>query len=107
MDTSLICTIAGPAISVIVSALKKIPLVKRYPKFVTFFISAVVGSFTSIHGAVAGISYADLIQCVLIQFSTAVATHEAVTNQVQKVIPLGVDNTTPSNPNDFNRPGSL
>lgn len=85
MDTSTICIVAGPIISIIVSALKRIPFVKRYPKSVAFFISAVAGTVTSLYGNVGGLSIADLTQCVIVQFSAAVATHEAITNQVQKI----------------------
>jgi hypothetical protein len=80
------CLLFGPMISFIVSGLKKIPLVKRWPKSATFFISSLVGAWTATHGSPTGIDYAAIVQCVLTQFSLAVATHESVTNQVQKVV---------------------
>lgn len=85
MEVSMICVAAGPIISIIVSALKRIPFVKRYPKSVAFFISAVAGTVTSMYGNVGGLSIAELTQCVIVQFSAAVATHEAVTNQLPKI----------------------
>jgi hypothetical protein len=99
MGESMICTIAGPLISFVVSGLKKIPLVNKYPKFAAFFISALVGTFTAVHGSVAGISYSDIVSCVLIQFSAAVATHEAIVKPVAaKISP---DNEPPAPPNSF------
>lgn len=81
-----ICLLIAPLISFVVSVLKKIPFVKAYPKSVVFFISAIVGGWTSTHGSPQGIDYTQIVTCILAQFSGAVATHEAVTNQVQKVI---------------------
>jgi hypothetical protein len=101
MDQSLACVAAGPIISVVVSALKRIPFVKKYPKTVAFFVAAVTGSVTSYLGT-NGVAVGDIIQCVLVQFSTAVATHESVTNQLQK---FG-DGNGESGEHDFSR-GSL
>jgi len=103
MDTSLACVAAGPIISVVVSALKKIPFVKKYPKTVAFFVAAVTGSVTSYLGT-DGVAFGDIVKCVLVQFSTAVATHESVTNQIQK-IDLGGDSELREH--DFNGRGSL
>lgn len=86
MNPDAICLLIAPLISFVVSILKKIPFVKSYPKSVAFFISAIVGGFTSVHGSPPGVDYSDIVRCVLAQFAGAVATHEAVTNQVQKVI---------------------
>lgn len=109
MDSTTLCALAGPVISIVVSALKKISIIKRYPKLTSMFISAILGSVVSIHGSYNGISYADIFTCIMIQFSGSVGFHEAVTNQVQKVLPIGTDDGTPptANPNDFGRPGSL
>lgn len=103
MDQSLACVVAGPIISAVVSVLKKIPFVKKYPKTVAFFVAAVTGSVTSYLGT-NGIAVGDIIQCVLVQFSTAVATHEAVTNQVQKI---GIGGDGESGEHDFSGRGSL
>lgn len=85
MDSNATCLLLGPLISFVVSALKKIPFVKRFPKSAALFISALVGTWTATHGSPSGIDYATIVQCVLEQFATAVATHESVTNQIQKV----------------------
>lgn len=91
MSPDIICLAISPLISFVVSALKRISIVKRYPKTASFFISAIVGSFTAVHGSPQGIDYSQIVLCVLAQFSGAVATHEAVTNQVQKVVAFGGD----------------
>jgi len=85
MDSNATCLLLGPLISFVVSALKKIPFVKRFPKSAALFISALVGTWTATHGSPNGIDYATIAQCVLEQFAAAVATHESVTNQIQKV----------------------
>lgn len=100
MDSTTLCALAGPVISIVVSALKKISIIKRYPKLTSFFISTILGSVVSIHGSYNGISFADLTTCILIQFSGSVGFHEAVTNQIQKVVPIGKDDS--STPNDIN-----
>lgn len=100
MDSTTLCALAGPVISFVVSALKRISIIKRYPKLTSIFISTILGSIVSIHGSYNGISFTDIIQCILIQFSGSVATHEAVTNQIQKVIPLGKDDGSSG---DFDR----
>lgn len=89
MNDQTICLLISPLISFVVSALKRIPIVKRFPKFAAFFISSLVGAWTATHGSQPGIDYNTIAQCILIQFSGAVATHEAVTNQVQKVVDVG------------------
>lgn len=89
MSPDIICLAIAPLISFVVSALKKIPFVKRFPKSAAFFISAIVGGWTATHGSTPGIDYASIVQCVLTQFAGAVATHEAVVNQVQKVVDVG------------------
>lgn len=89
MSPEIICLAIAPLVSFVVSALKKISFVKRFPKSATFFISSIVGVWTATHGTPTGIDYGAIVQCILIQFSGAVATHEAVTNQVQKVVNLG------------------
>lgn len=84
MNISLICGFAGPVISFLVSGLKAIDLVKRYPKWTAFALSIITGAATTFFvDQTQGIG--QLVQCILIPFAGAVATHEAVTNQVQKL----------------------
>lgn len=97
MDQTTLCLIAGPVISFVVSALKKIAIVKRYPKLTAMLASAILGSVVSITGSYHGVDFSDIVQCILIQFTGAVGTHEAITNQVQK---LGGDDTE-SGAHDF------
>jgi hypothetical protein len=82
MGSDAVCLLIGPLVSFVVSALKRIPFVKRFPKSAAFFISSLVGAYTSAHGSTPGIDYAAIIQCVLVQFATAVATHEAIVQPV-------------------------
>jgi hypothetical protein len=104
MDQTTLCLIAGPVISFVVSALKKISIIKKYPKLTAMFISAILGSVVSVTGSYHGVNYADIVQCILIQFTGAVGTHEAITNQVQKIDLGGGDSE--SGEHDFSR-GSL
>lgn len=76
------CLMFGPIVSFVVSFLKRIPFVKNNPKWVTLFFTIATGAYTATHGSPAGIDWAAILQCVLVQFSTAVATHEAVTNTI-------------------------
>lgn len=85
MDTNATCLLLGPVISFVVSGLKKIPFVKRFPKSAALFIASLVGAYASTHGSPTGIDYAAIVQCVLAQWALAVATHESVTNQIQKL----------------------
>lgn len=84
MDSNAMCLLLGPLISFVVSALKKIPFVKRFPKSAALFVSALVGTWTATHGSPAGIDYATIVRCVLEQFAAAVATHESVVNPITK-----------------------
>lgn len=83
--TDAVCLLAGPVISFVVSFLKRIPFVKRFPKSAAGFISMAVGAYQATHGSLPGIDYGTLVSCILINFSAAIATHEAVTEQVAKV----------------------
>jgi hypothetical protein len=89
MDTSVICLLAGPIISGGVSLLKRVPFVKRYPKSVSFALSAIIGGITAVTGGAVGVGIAEVTQCVLIPFAGAVTTYEAVTRQVTKVVDIG------------------
>jgi NhaP-type Na+/H+ or K+/H+ antiporter len=80
-----VCLLIGSLVSFVVSALKRIPIVKRYPKSAAFFINALVGAWTATHGSASGVDMAAIVQCVLAQFAASVTTHEAVTNQIQKI----------------------
>lgn len=85
MNVSLICGLAGPIISFLVSLLKGISFINKYPKITAFILSVITGAATTFFGdQTQGIG--QLVQCILIPFAGAVATHEAVTNQVQKVV---------------------
>lgn len=93
MNTSIICLLAGPIISGLVSLLKKVSFVDNHPKTVAFVASAIVGGVSTFTGDTAGVGISELAQCILIPFAGAVATYEAVTRQVQKI---GVDTAPPS-----------
>lgn len=74
----VICLALSPIVTAIVSLLKRIPLVKNNPKWVAFFISAVVGTYAATHNSAPGIDYTQIAKCVMTYFSGAVATHEVV-----------------------------
>lgn len=77
------CLLAGPVISGGVSVLKRIPLVKKYPKTISFIFSAITGASASIVGNV-GTEWVQLVECTLVPFAGSIATYEAVTRQVKK-----------------------
>lgn len=86
MNTSLICLLAGPVISGLVSAAKRIPFVSNKPKIVAFGLSVLTGAISVYFGGAAGVGASELAQCILIPFAGAVATYEAVTRPVQETI---------------------
>lgn len=74
ISTEMICLIAGPLITVLVSGLKSVNLINQYPKVFAALVSA-------IGAIVAGLTFWDLnwqeiAVCVITPFSAAVATYE-------------------------------
>lgn len=79
------CAAYGSVISVCVSVLKSIPLVKRFPKLVTLALSLVmplIQHVASLSGGDVKVIAAQIAACVVAQFATAVAFHETVTHSV-------------------------
>lgn len=77
---------AGPIISLIVSALKRIALVKQYPKAAAALLSSVIPAAIVVYGRLKGVDVASLQQLVIAiatQFAAAVTTHEAVVQPVK------------------------
>lgn len=81
MDSA--CLAYGAIISVVVSVLKRIPLVNKYPKFTAALLSAAATFITaSPLNSDAGVLHivVTLLPCIGVQFATAVAFHETVVN---------------------------
>lgn len=79
------CAAYGSIISVCVSVLKSIPLVKRFPKTVTLFMSLVmplINAAATAGGSSAKAIAAQITACVVAQFVSAVAFHETITHTV-------------------------
>lgn len=87
-----ICLVIGAAISFLVSFLKRFAWVKRFPKAVAFFVSILVGAGTVFVGVLisrhqlmtVSLDYTDILQCIVVQFSAAITTHEVVVQPVSK-----------------------
>lgn len=80
--------LVGTALSFIVSQLKRIPFVKKYPKVVTAVLSTAVPAGLATYGAIKGIEtqpWQDLATQAATIFTSAVATHEAITEQINKL----------------------
>jgi hypothetical protein len=80
------CLLYGSIISFLVSFLKRIPFVKNHPKLIVLFFTAATGAWTATHGSAPGIDWNAILQCVLVQFATGVATHEVVVHPVLKAV---------------------
>lgn len=75
--------LVGSALSLIVSQLKRIPFVKKYPKVITSILSIAIPSAIATYGAIKGIEtqpWQDLATQAATIFTSAVATHETITH---------------------------
>lgn len=77
-----LCLALGGAISVVVSFLKRWPLVKRNPKVVAFVLATASSVLMPLVGA-NPVTWKVIVMCVLAQFTASVGTHETV-NELQK-----------------------
>lgn len=73
-SSEFICLLAGPVITILVSAFKQLSIVSRYPKGTAFVLSVITA-------VISGLSFSDLdwpviAACIVVPFSTAVATYE-------------------------------
>lgn len=84
MNTDPMCLVYGGVISFIVSLMKKVPLVKRFPKAVALVLSAASGILMAQMG-VSPAEWKTIAKCVLEQFAAAVMTHEAVVQPAMKL----------------------
>lgn len=91
--TDPMCLMYGGIISFIVSLMKKVPLVKKYPKVVALILSAASGVLMAQMG-VSPAEWKVIAKCVLEQFAAAVATHEAVVQPVRKLTGSGAEGDT-------------
>lgn len=77
------CLAYGAIISVVVSMLKKIPLVKSHPKIAAAVLSVAAGALA----ARFGVSHAEwtvIARCIVETFASSVATHETIVQPVTK-----------------------
>jgi hypothetical protein len=79
-----ICLVAGPVVSWVVEALKRIPWVKRYPKVAALFIAALAGVAEAAYGT--GATVTQIVRCVLQTWGVAIATHEVITEPLQRTV---------------------
>lgn len=77
------CLMFGPVVSFVVSFLKRYAFIKNNPKLITLIFTMATGAYTATHGSAQGIDWSAILSCVLVQFSTAVATHETIVNTAQ------------------------
>jgi hypothetical protein len=77
-----ICLVAGPVVSWVVEALKRIPWVKRYPKIAALLIAALAGVAEAAYGT--GATVTQIVRCVLQTWGLAVASHEVITEPLQR-----------------------
>lgn len=75
----------GPIISFIVSALKKIPLVKNNPKTIALVLSVLYAggatAYSILHSG-AALDLGTLVTGILTAFGVSIGTHEVVTQSV-------------------------
>lgn len=79
------CIVYGALISALVSMLKAIPLVKRFPKLAVAVLSTIITVFRA-SLAVTGspIDWKVVASCVLLQLAAGVTTHEVVVHPAKK-----------------------
>lgn len=82
MNTHADCLAYGAIISIVVSILKRIPLVKSHPKVAALALSLLSGVLTACFG-VSGAEWTVIARCVVETFAASVATHEAVVQPVK------------------------
>jgi hypothetical protein len=79
----------GAGLSFVISQLKRIPLVKQYPKVVSAILSTVIPATIGVYGQLKGtdvIPIQDLVAQAATIFATSIATHEAVTHPVNELV---------------------
>lgn len=78
-----ICLIAGPIISFVTSAVKKIPWIGANPKKFAGILATITGVATGLMvGHPSGPTVQHIVQCILTNFGLSVATYETVTKAV-------------------------
>lgn len=82
-----VCLVWAPVIGIVVSAAKKIPIVKRHPKIVATLLAIAVTAWRARHGGPTP-DYAALLECVAVQISGAVLTFEAGIKPIARRVAL-------------------
>lgn len=70
------CVLFGPVITVVVSVLKRIPFVARYPKVVAAIITAALAGARVVVPDGVPVNVAEIARCVAEVFAASVATFE-------------------------------
>lgn len=76
------CLAYGAIISLVISALKKIPFVKQYPKLAAMALSMIGAAIASRFGTTPA-EWLVIARCVVETFAVSVATHETVVQPVK------------------------
>ena len=79
------CLIYGPIVSLVVSLLKRVPWIGKYPKVFAAFLSGVAAILGTL-GIGGAVDWAAVIQCAVQTFALSVATYEVVKTPVRLTI---------------------
>ncbi len=79
-----LCLILAPLLAIVVSGLKKLPIVKRYPKVAAALLAPVLAVAVQVwrtsHPEAAGFDWSTVMTCAAEYFAGAVATHEVISH---------------------------
>lgn len=80
-----VCLLWAPLITVVVSAAKRVPLVRKYPKLWALALSIALAAWRARHPNIATPELRELLVCVTAQFAVAVATFETIVKPAKKL----------------------
>lgn len=87
-DTSA-CIVYAPVIAIVVSLLKRLPFMAKYPKFVAAILSTVAVAFPLL--ATGGALHtAAIVSCILKTFAGSIATYEVALKPAAKAFGVSV-----------------
>lgn len=88
-----VCLVLGAIISFLVSALKTFAWVKNHTKLVAFGVCVIVSSVAAYlvlllqrQAIATPMDLSSVVSCVLVQFASAIATHEVIVQPVQDTL---------------------
>lgn len=79
-----ICLIAGPVIALLVQAFKRIAFVSQHPKIIVALLSLIVAAVQGLAGS--GFGWPMLVECLILPFSSAVATYEVLVKPASRPV---------------------